>query len=168
MELEQVQEYCQEAVKISVSEGTHAGLDFLIGEKFGTYFSKLRKVRQKLQYLYSSNEFENHHPLNRGDRSLKMSYTLTVQEHYGEPLEQVKHLESLLENFSEAISNSFSQEQIKSYLESSPSLPMSSETKNLADMEGNVDFSADDLILEAEEILVFEGIKKLLLKGKNS
>ena len=168
MEKKQIQEYCREAVQISESQGTHAGLSFLIGDKFGTHFSKLRKVRQKLQYLYSQNELEDGHPLDQGGRSLKMSYTLTVQEHYSEPLERVKHLESLLANFEEAISKSFSQEQIRSYLESSPSSTINSETKTPKDMESNTEFSVDDLLLEAEEILVFEDIKRLLLQEKNS
>ncbi|MCS5622305.1 MAG: hypothetical protein NZ656_10180, partial [Nitrospinaceae bacterium] len=118
MEIEQVQEYCQEALRLAEREGTHASLSFLIGEKFGLNFSLLRKARRKLQFLYSRNEMSENHPLNLGGRAMKMSYALTVQEHYSVPLEQVKHLESLLANFAEAILSTFSREDIKNYLDS--------------------------------------------------
>lgn len=52
MEFEQVQEYCKEAQQVAEHSGTHAGLAFLIGEKFGVNFGLLRKARRKLQFLY--------------------------------------------------------------------------------------------------------------------
>lgn len=165
MELEQVQEYCREASQIAERAGTHAGLSFLIGEKFGLNFSLLRKARQKLQFLYSSDEESEDHPLNQGGRALKMSYALTVQEHYSEPLEQVKHLESLLDDFSKAILNTFNQDEIKSYFESSPGLGIDSDAEEPAELESG--FSTDNLLLEAKEILAFEDIKKLLLQDKS-
>jgi hypothetical protein len=166
MEMEQVQEYCQEALQIAEREGTHASLSFLIGEKFGLNFALLRKARRKLQFLYPNDDLSDEHPLNQGGRSLKMSYALTVQEHYSVPLEQVKHLESLLANFAEAIIKTFSHEDIKNYLESSPGI--GTDPKKIANSESEAAFSVDDLILEAEEILVLEDIKKLLLKNESS
>mgnify|MGYP003995251559 FL=1 len=166
MEIEQIQEYCQEALKIAELEGTHASLAFLIGEKFGLNYSLLRKARRKLQFLYPNDDMSEDHPLNQGGRTLKMSYALTVQEHYTVPLEQVKHLESLLAGFAEAILNAFSQEDIKNYLESSPGI--GTDPKESADSENETEVSVDDLLLEAEEILVLEDIKKLLLKNKGS
>lgn len=163
--MEQVQEYCQEALQIAESEGTHASLSFLIGEKFGLNFGLLRKARRKLQFLYSSDDMSEEHPLNQGGRTLKMSYALAIQEHYSVPIEQVKHLESLLDNFAEAILNKFSQEEIKNYLESSPGIGI--DPKEFADLENKAEFSADDLFLEAEEILALEDIKKLLLQDKS-
>ncbi len=165
MELEQVQEYCREASQIAERAGTHTGLSFLIGEKFGLNFSLLRKARRKLQFLYSDDDASEDHPLNQGGRALKMSYTLTVQEHYSRPLEQVKHLESLLADFSKAILNTFSQDEIKSYLESSPGLGIDSDPEEPAKLESG--FSVDNLLLEAEEILALEDIKKLLLQDKS-
>jgi hypothetical protein len=162
MESEQVQEYCREALQIAERAGTHAGLSFLIGEKFGLNFSLLRKARRKLQFLYPSNDMSADHPLNQGGRSLKMSYALTVQEHYTAPLEQVKHLESLLADFAKAILNTFSQDELKSYLESSPGI--GSDPEEPAELE--TDFSVDNLLLEAEEILALEDIKKLLLQNQ--
>jgi hypothetical protein len=165
MEIEQVKEYCQEALQIAEREGTHASLAFLIGEKFGLNFRLLRKARQKLQFLYPSNDMSEDHPLNQGGRTLKMSYALTVQEHYSIPLEQVKHLEALLADFSKAILNTFSQEEIKNYLESSPGIGM--DPKAVEAPESETEFSVDDLLLEAEEILALEDIKKLLLQDKS-
>ena len=165
MEIEQVKEYCQEALRIAEREGTHASLAFLIGEKFGLNFRLLRKARQKLQFLYPSNDMSEDHPLNQGGRTLKMSYALTVQEHYSIPLEQVKHLETLLADFSKAILNTFSQDEIKNYLESSPGIGI--DPKAVEAPESETEFSVDDLLLEAEEILALEDIKKLLLQDKS-
>ena len=165
MKIEQVQEYCEEALRLTEHEGTHAGLSFLIGEKFGLNFSLLRKARQKLQFLYPRNDMSEEHPLNPGGRALKMSYALTVQEHYSAPLEEVKYLESLLVDFARAILSTFSQEDIKNYLDSSPSLGIRPDSPETEDMEN--EFSADDLLLEAEEVLALEDIKKLLLLEKD-
>jgi hypothetical protein len=170
MEIEQIKEYCQEALKIAEHEGTHASLSYLIGEKFGSIFALLRKVRRKLQFLYPNDNMPEEHPLNQGGRTLKMSYALTVQEHYSVPIEQVKHLESLLENFAETILTTFSQEEIKNYLESSPIIGVGLkevEGMETSDMESEAEFSVDDLLLEAEEILALEDIKKLLLQDKS-
>lgn len=167
MEFEQVQEYCKDALQIVEREGTHAGLTFLIGKKFGLNFRLLKKARRKLQFLYPSNDMSEEHPLNQGGRALKMSYAMTVQEHYSGPLEQVKHLESLLADFANTILNTFSQEDIRSYLESSPGISSDSlETTDLKNEPENLEseFSVDDLLLEAEEILALEDIKKLLLQ----
>lgn len=168
MEFEQVQEYCKEAKQIAEREGTHAGLTFLIGEKFGVNFGLLRKARRKLQFLYPNDDMSANHPLNQGGRALKMSYALTVQEHYSAPLEQVKHLEFLLADFAKAILTTFSQDEIKSYLESSPNLGSDYAPQESAEMEGETTFSVDDLLLEAEEILALEDIKKLLIQDRNS
>ena len=116
MEIEQVQKYCREALQLAELEGAHASLSFLIGEKFGLNFRLFRKARRKLQFLYPHDDMSEDHPLSLGGRALKMSYALTVQEHYSVPLEQVKHLESLLANFAKAILSTFSQEDIKTIL----------------------------------------------------
>ena len=167
MEFEQVQEYCKEAQQIAERSGTHAGLAFLIGEKFGVNFGLLRKARRKLQFLYPD-DMSVDHPLNQGGRALKMSYAMTVQEHYSGPLEQVKHLESLLADFAKAILTTFSQDEIKSYLESSPDLGSGYDTQESTEMESESTFSVDDLLLEAEEILALEDIKKLFLQDKSN
>lgn len=167
MEFEQVQEYCKEAKQIAKRSGTHAGLSYLIGEKFGVNFGLLRKARKKLQFLYPGDDMSADHPLSQGGRALKMSYAMTVQEHYSGPLEQVKHLESLLADFTKAILATFTQDEIKSYLESSPNLSSSFDPKESTEKTTEETFSVDDLLMEAEEILALEDIKKLLLKDKS-
>jgi hypothetical protein len=166
MEFEQVQEYCKEAQEIAERLGTHAGLSFLIGEKIGVNFSQLRKARRKLQFLYSSDDMSEDHPINPGGRVLKMSYAMTVKEHYNQPMEQVKYLESLLEDFAKTVLITFSQDEIKSYLESSPNLAYDS--NKYEESESATTFSVDDLLLEAEEILAVEDIKKLLIQDKEN
>jgi len=155
MDSEQIQEFCEEALKISEENGVQKGLSFLIGEKFGRNFLQLKKARQKLQFLYPSEEASENHPLNKGGRALKMSYALTIQEHYSTPLEQVKHYELFLKEFVVAIKNTFSLEEIRSYFDSSPQL--GSPDQEVSDSE--LDFT--DVLQEAEEILALEDIKKL-------
>jgi hypothetical protein len=168
MEFEQVQEYCKEAQQVAERSGAHAGLAFLIGEKFGINFGLLRKARRKLQFLYPGDDMSVDHPLNQGGHALKMSYAMTVQEHYSGPLEQVKHLESLLADFAKAILITFNQDEIKNYLESSPNLGSRYYAQESTELESESTFLVDDLLLEAEEILVLEDIKKLLLQDKSN
>jgi len=157
MENEQIQEFCQEGLKISELKGVQNGLSFLIGEKFGRIFLQLKKAREKLQFLYPCEDESENHPLNKGGRALKMSYALAIQEHYSTPLEQVKHFEQFLKTFAVAIKNSFSEDDIKQYFESSPKLATYEE--DLSNSE--LDYS--EVLLEAEEILTFEEIKKLFI-----
>ena len=155
MDNTQIKEFCEEALKVSETKGIQNGLSYLIGEKFGRSFLQLKKARQKLQFLYPSEEASDNHPLNKGGRTLKMSYALAIQEHYSTPLEQVKHYELFLKDFVAAIKNTFSQEDIRNYFDSSPQL--SPEEEGLSDL----DFS--DVLQEAEEILAVEEIKRLFL-----
>jgi hypothetical protein len=157
MENEQIQEYCQEALKIAEEKGAKDGLSFLLGEKFGRTFLQLKKAREKLQFLYPREEASEDHPLNKGGRALKMSYALTIQEHYSTPLEQVKHYEFFLKEFVIAIKKTFTTADIQSYFDSSPKFDSGdNESSNQA-----MDYS--DVLLEAEEILALEDIKRLLL-----
>ena len=155
MENEQIQEYCEEALKISKVNGIQNGLSYLIGEKFRRSFLQLKKAQKKLQFLYPSEETSNDHPLDKGGRSLKMSYAITIQEHYSIPLEQVKHYELFLKEFVVAIKDTFLQEDIQSYFESSSQL--TPEDYGASDL----DFS--DVLQEAEEILANEEIKRMFL-----
>ena len=155
MENEQIQEYCEEALKISKVNGIQNGLSYLIGGKFRRSFLQLKKARKKLQFLYPSKETSNYHPLDKGGRALKMSYALTIQEHYSIPLEQVKHYELFLKEFVVGIKNAFSLKDIRNYFDSSPQLgPLDQGLSNL-----DLDFS--NVLQEAEEILATEDIKRL-------
>ena len=157
MENEQIQEFCQEGLKISELKGVQNGLSFLIGEKFRRTFLQLKKAREKLQFLYPSEDESENHPLNKGGRALKMSYALAIQEHYSTPLEQVKHFELFLKTFAVAIKNSFSKEDIKNYFESSPTLGTYDEDRS----DSELDYAG--VLLEAEEILTLEEMRKLFI-----
>jgi hypothetical protein len=157
MENEQIQEYCQEALKIAEVKGAPNGLSFLVGEKFGMTFLQLKKARQKLQYLYPREDASEDHPLNKGGRALKMSYALTIQEHYSTRLEQVKHYELFLKEFVTAIKKTFTTADIQSYFDSSPKFDSSDNEPSGENM------SYSDVLLEAEGILTLEDIKRLLL-----
>lgn len=157
MENEQIQEFCQEGLKISELKGVQNGLSFLIGEKFRRTFLQLKKAREKLQFLYPSEDESENHPLNKGGRALKMSYALAIQEHYSTPLEQVKHFELFLKTFAVAIKNSFSKDDIKNYFESSPTLGTYDEDRS----DSELDYTG--VLLEAEEILTLEEMKKLFI-----
>ncbi|MAR70002.1 MAG: hypothetical protein CMH74_05750 [Nitrospina sp.] len=157
MENEQIQEFCQEGLKISELKGVQNGLSFLIGEKFRRTFLQLKKAREKLQFLYPSEDESENHPLNKGGRALKMSYALAIQEHYSTPLEQVKHFELFLKTFAVAIKNSFSKDDIKNYFESSPTLGTYDEDRS----DSELDYTG--VLLEAEEILTLEEMRKLFI-----
>jgi hypothetical protein len=86
-----------------------------------------------------------------------MSYALTIQEHYSAPLEQVKHYELFLKEFVTAIKNTFTTKDIQNYFDSSPQFGFGEDESPSEDM----DYS--DVLLEAEEILALEDIKRLLL-----
>ena len=155
MENEQIQEHCEEALKISKVNGIQNGLSYLIGGKFRRSFLQLKKARKKLQFLYPSKETSNYHPLDKGGGALKMSYALTIQEHYSIPLEQVKHYELFLKEFVVGIKNAFSLKDIRNYFDSSLQLgPLDQGLSNL-----DLDFS--NVLQEAEEILATEDIKRL-------
>ena len=155
MENEQIQEYCEEALKVSKMKGIQNGLSYLIGEKFRRSFLELKKARKKLQFLYPSEETSNVHPLDKGGRALKMSYALTVQEHYSIPLEQVKHYELFLKEFVIGIKNTFSLKDIQNYFDSSPQFD------SLDQELSNSDLDFTNVLQEAEEILATEDIKRL-------
>ena len=157
MENEQIQEFCQEGLKISELKGVQNGLSFLIGEKFRRTFLQLKKAREKLQFLYPSEDESENHPLNKWGRALKMSYALAIQEHYSTPLEQVKHFELFLKTFAVAIKNSFSKDDIKNYFESSPTLGTYDEDRS----DSELDYTG--VLLEAEEILTLEEMRKLFI-----
>jgi len=155
MENGQIQEYCDEALKVSKVNGIQNGLSYLIGEKFRRSFLQLKKARKKLQFLYPSEETSNDHPLDKGGRALKMSYALTIQEHYSIPLEQVKHYELFLKEFVVGIKNTFSLKDIQNYFDSSPQL----DSREQGSSNQDLDFAI--VLQEAEEILATEDIKRL-------
>ena len=84
-----------------------------------------------------------------------MSYAMAIQEHYSIPLEQVKHYELFLKEFVVAIKDTFLQEDIQNYFESSSQL-------NPQD-DGSPDLDFSDILQEAEEILTTEEIKRMFL-----
>ena len=155
MDNAQIKEFCKEAFKVSEAKGIQNGLSYLIGKKFSNTFLQLKKARKKLQFLYPSEDASDNHPLNKGGRTLKMSYAMAIQEHYSIPLEQVKHYELFLKEFVVAIKDTFSEEDIQSYFESSLQL--------IPQDEGSSGLVFSDVLQEAEEILATEEIKRMFL-----
>ena len=155
MDNTQIKEFCEEAFKVSETKGIQSGLSYLIGEKFNNTFLQLKKARKKLQFLYPSEDASDNHPLNKGGRTLKMSYAMAIQEHYSIPLEQVKHYEFFLKEFVVAIKDTFVQEDIENYFASSSQLTPQG--------DGSSDLDFSDVLQEAEEILANEEIKRMFL-----
>ena len=155
MDNAQIKEFCEEAFKVSETKGIQNGLSYLIGEKFSNTFLQLKKARKNLQFLYPSEETSDSHPLNKGGRTLKMSYAMAIQEHYSIPLEQVKHYELFLKEFVVAIKDTFLQEDIQSYFESSSQLTPQG--------DGSSDLDFSDVLQEAEEIITTEEIKRMFI-----
>ena len=118
------------------------------------FYNSKRRVKNSNFYI-PSEETSNVHPLDKGGRALKMSYALTVQEHYSVPLEQVKHYELFLKEFVVGIKNTFSLKDIQNYFDSSPQLG------SLEQGSSNQDLDFATVLQEAEEILATEDIKRL-------
>ena len=123
MTSEEIRNYCEEALIISKQQGSRDGLTFLIGEKLSLVYLQLKTERNKLKFLYPNDLSRNKesHALMQ-NKSLQLSYTLTINENYKEVFEQVDHLEKDLDLFVNEIKRSFPLKSIQDYLSSFPRL----------------------------------------------
>jgi len=133
------------------------GLTFLIGEKLSLIYFQLKTERNKLKFLYPDNlsrKAESHTLMQ--NKSLQMSYTLTVNENYKGVFEQVDYLEKLLDLFVNEIKRSFSLKSIQDYLSSFPRLAFKEDLNDKAvDLsEENSLMTTQDIFSEVEDILI--------------
>jgi hypothetical protein len=99
------------------------------------------------------------------NKSLQMSYTLTINENYKGVFEQVDYLEKSLDLFVNEIKRSFSLKSIQDYLSSFPRLAfkedLSAETVDLS--EENSLMTTQDIFSEVEDILIIDEMYSLFI-----
>ena len=164
MNSESIRNYCEEALNISEQQGVQDGLAFLIGEKFSLVYYQLKTAHNKLKYLYPDSTPENqNNPIPKGNKTLQLSYALTINENYRGVFERVDLLEKALEQFIEEIKESFSLENIQDYLNSYPRLAFkeNSSFDNIVSLNESSLMTAEDIFSEVEDILIIDEMKNL-------
>lgn len=163
MNSEQIKEYCEEALSITDQQGITDGLAFLIGKKFSRVYRQLKTAHNKLRFLYPSRDSENPNHLSLGNRTLQLSYTLTINENYRGVFEQVDQLEDVLKQFMEEIKSAFELEDIQRYLNSYPRLNFKQDVPqdDISFLEEATSMTVQEVFAEVEDILIVDEMKKL-------
>jgi hypothetical protein len=166
MKTEHIRTYCDEARKIAGREGIAEGLAFLIGEKFSRIIHEINKCQSKLKFLYPQKDPFEKVPASLSEQSLKLSYALTVSSNYGDHLEKLHRLEITRDSFLMEIKKAFSVEEVQGYLNSHPRLEWKQTLilNEEAELEENLEFSAENLLAEVEDIFLVDTMKKLFVK----
>ena len=166
MTSEKVRIYCEEALIISELQGVESGLAFLIGEKFSLAFYQLKIERNKLRFLYpDSRSNDQSNLILKDNRTLQLSYTLTLNENYRAIFEQVDLLEEILDQFIEKVKEFFLLEDIHEYLSSFPRLAFkeSSSFEDDGFLNKSSVMTAQDIFSEVEDILFVDEIHHLFV-----
>ena len=166
MTSEKIRTYCEEALAISELHGAGSGLAFLIGEKFSLVFYQLKTERNKLKFLYPNSRSSNQNNLLLKDnKTLQLSYTLTINENYRGTFEQVDFLEEVLDYFIEEVREFFSLEDIHDYLRSYPRLAFKESSSSEDDdfLNKNPIMTAQDIFSEVEDILFVDEMHHLFV-----
>ena len=159
MTSEEIKDYCEEALIITGQKGTQGGLAFLIGEKFSLIYYQLKTEHNKLKFLYPVSFPENQgNHIPKENKTLQLSYTLTINENYRGVFEQVDHLEEVLDQFIDGIKKSFPLEDIQDYLNSFPRLAFkeSFSPDEVDFIEEGSSMTAQDIFSEVEDILIVD------------
>jgi hypothetical protein len=166
MTLEKIRTYCEKALTISELHGVQSGLAFLIGEKFSLVFYQLKTERNKLKFLYPDSRSSNQsNLLLKNNRTLQLSYTLTINENYRDTFEQVDFLEEVLDHFIDEVREFFSLEDIHDYLRSYPRLAFKESSSSEDDdfLNKNSIMNAQDIFSEVEDILFVDEMHHLFV-----
>ena len=99
----------------------------------------------------------------KGNKTLQLSYTLTINENYRVVFEQVELLEGMLKQFIEEIKESFPLEKIQCYLDSYPRLAFkeSCSPEDMVSLNESSPMTPDDIFSEVEDILIVDEMKNL-------
>ena len=166
MTLEKIRTYCEKALTISELHGVQSGLAFLIGEKFSLVFYQLKIEQNKLKFLYPDSRPDNQsNLLLKDNRTLQLSYTLTINENYRDTFEQVDFLEEVLDHFIDEVREFFSLEDIHDYLRSYPRLAFKESSSSEDDdfSNKNSKMTAQDIFSEVEDILFVDEMHRLFV-----
>jgi hypothetical protein len=92
-----------------------------------------------------------------------LSYALTVRSNYGDQLEKLDRLETTRGNFIQEIIKTFNAQEIQGYLNSHPRLGLKQKSilNEEGELEENLEFSAENVLSEVEDIFLVEAMKKL-------
>ncbi|PIQ97709.1 MAG: hypothetical protein COV67_02755 [Nitrospinae bacterium CG11_big_fil_rev_8_21_14_0_20_56_8] len=165
MDTYQIRDYCEEALEIADQFGLHAGLSFLIGEKFCQEFYKFRQLTRKLKYLYPDQNDEPYPA--ESAKPFRLSYVLSLNENYQGVLERLRFLEGTLNNFVEEIGDCFDKEDIEEYLASYPRLGFKGAvTEEDWRIVKDLPMTKADILSEVEDILLVEDLKKLFVPDR--
>ena len=166
MTSEKIRTYCEEALIISELHGMESALAFLIGEKFSLVLYQLKIERNKLKFLYPDSRSNNQNNLLLKDnRTLQLSYTLTINENYRDIFEQVDLLEEVLDRFIDEVKEFFSLEDIHNYLRSFPRLNFKGSSSSEDDdfLNKNSIMTVQDIFSEVEDILFVDEMHHLFV-----
>lgn len=165
MRIHQIKAYCAEARKIAELEGITEGLAFLIGDKFSRNLYELTKCQNKLKFLYPGKDPFQKVPASLGEKSLRLNYALTISSNYGDTLEKMDRLDEIQKNFIREIKAVFDPKEIQDFLSSHPRLGFKERLvfNEETGREEEIEFSAEDILSEVEDIYLVETMKKLFL-----
>ena len=159
-----IRNYCAKALNISEQQGVQDGLAFLIGEKFSLVYCQLKTAHNKIKYLYpDSTPGNQNNPIPKENKTLQLSYTLTITENYRDVFKRVDLLDETLNQFIEEIKESFTLENIQNYLNSYPRLDFKGNFSpdNIVSLDENSPMEVEDIFSEVEDILIIDEIKNL-------
>ncbi len=161
MKLEQIKTHCEEARRIAAEEGIAEGLAFVIGEKLSRIILDINKCHNKLKFLYPEKNPFTESPSSPGQKSLGLSYAMTVSSSYGDHLDKLALLETARENFILEIKKVFALQEIQNYLSSYPRLGLKQKSVPNEEAEEKPEFSAENIFSEVEDIFLAETMIKL-------
>ena len=157
--LEQIKDYCEEALERSDQYGVEDGLSFLIGQKFYEVFRQFRQEQNRTCFLYD--DYDGTFSQAIEGKTLRVNYAMTVNDNYRTLLDRVKRLEMTCDKFVREILDSFDINDIKEYLTGYPRLGVNPEV--YAQIEGKelAPISANEVLSEAQDILYIEDMIQL-------
>ena len=158
-DLDQIKDYCQEALERSDQYGLDDGLSFLIGSKFYAVFRQLREEQNRMLFLYD--EFDESVGCAFEDKTLRMNYASDVNDSYRNIMERVKTLEDTQNEFITEITHSFDANDIKSYLLGYPRVGADLEFYAQSGGTRVAPLSSQEALSEAREILYVDEMMRL-------
>lgn len=163
--LDQIREYCEEALVIADKHGVHEGLSYLIGKKFCRVLHSLRETQNKTKFLYTDQIYNDERlSLPKGGPELELGYAPALNNNYRELREEIGSLTSLREDFVREIRACFEMQDIEDYLNGYPRLDYhrgEQESSEPSISSKAVRMDKAEIFLEVDDIFLVEEIKKL-------
>lgn len=161
--LDQIREYCEEALVIADKHGVHEGLSYLIGKKFCRVLHSLRETQNKTKFLYTD-QFYNDERRSLPNAGQELDYALAQENNYRELREEIGSLTLLRDDFVREIRACFEMQDIEDYLNGYPRLDFlrgGQESSEPSISSNAVRMDKAEIFLEVDDIFLVEEIKKL-------